>query len=126
MLYQPGKSIGRSGFTLIELTIVVVIIGILAAIAIPKFNIAANNAKVREADLVLKHVYQAQLTFIANNNSGQTSDLTDLESVGYSAPAHMEFYVLPAVSGYALPLCLTSKGAWPSRQIDPVGQISDC
>ena len=53
------------GFTLIELMIVVVIIGILAAIAIPKFNNATAMAKEKEADLVLKNLYTMQNTYFA-------------------------------------------------------------
>ena len=50
----------QRGFTLIELMIVVVIIGILAALAIPRFMTATTRSKQSEAKGILKQVYTMQ------------------------------------------------------------------
>ena len=44
-----GRSASRAGFTLVEILIVVIILGILAAIVIPQFTNASTSARVNSA-----------------------------------------------------------------------------
>jgi len=60
---------GKKGFTLIELMIVVAIIGILAAIAIPNFLKFQAKSKMSEAKTNLGAIYTGQLSFFGEQNS---------------------------------------------------------
>ena len=54
------KKTAKKGFTLVELMVVIVIIGILAALAIPRFLGATNKTKAAEFKPVLKQLYTLQ------------------------------------------------------------------
>ncbi|HVT38377.1 MAG TPA: prepilin-type N-terminal cleavage/methylation domain-containing protein [Gemmatimonadaceae bacterium] len=59
----------KKGFTLIELLIVVVIIGILAAIAIPKFANTKEKAYIASMKADLRNLITAQEAYFSDNNS---------------------------------------------------------
>jgi type II secretion system protein G len=56
----------RKGFTLIELLIVVVIIGILAAIAIPKFAATKDKAKLASVKTDLRNLMTAEEAYFSD------------------------------------------------------------
>jgi prepilin-type N-terminal cleavage/methylation domain-containing protein len=63
----------RKGFTLIELLIVVVIIGILAAIAIPKFGNTKDKAYVAAMKSDLRNLATYEEQYAADNNGAYFS-----------------------------------------------------
>ena len=56
----------RKGFTLIELLMVVVIIGILAAIAIPKFAATKDKSKMAAVKSDIRNIITAQEAYFAD------------------------------------------------------------
>jgi len=86
----------RKGFTLIELLIVVVIIGILAAIAIPKFANTKEKAYIASMKSDLRNLVTAEEAYFA-------------DSVKYTTSLGTAFAVTTGVIG---PTIATTNDGW--------------
>jgi type IV pilus assembly protein PilA len=98
MSYRKLIEINK-GFTLVELMVVVAIIGILSAIAIPNFKTYQAKAKTSEAKIQLASIYQAEIAIQSDFDAFGTC----LNDAGYIEPKDGNYYALgfPAANATA-------------------------
>ena len=121
----------RKGFTLIELLIVVVIIGILAAIAIPKFAATKDKAKLASVRTDVRNTETAEEAYFsdfatygtfaqlqaASNftlSTGNTGDVAPASN-GYTVT-----YSNPTISTTNMNTCTVQVGAGATTGVDGV------
>ena len=86
---------GQKGFTLVELAIVIVIIGVLASFGVPRFRDAVERSKAGESLNYLSAIRAAQERYHAREGT-YASDVTDLD---VSIPAPKYFSVGTVAAG---------------------------
>ena len=99
------KSRSQSGFTLVEIMIVVAIIGLLAAIAVPNFVKSRTSSRRSVCIANLKQMADAKVTWAMDNNMSETDQPVDTDLFG------SEKYLRRK------PVC-PSKGTYDLRQVD--------
>jgi type IV pilus assembly protein PilA len=101
---------GPSGFTLIELMIVVAILGVLVAVAIPNFMRYQAKAKQAEAKIGLGGIWIHATTTLAAQNASYV--ISDISKLGYGITGTSRYSFWYSVSGTptAIPGSSTATG----------------
>jgi prepilin-type N-terminal cleavage/methylation domain-containing protein len=110
------------GFTLIEMMIVLVVLGILAALALAKYNITAHRSHEKEADVALGQLFRMQEVH-RNEHGAYAISEAQLARVGYVAPTLRNYTASGSVD---IPQCLVSTGRWSNRGLTATGAIENC
>ena len=112
-MFQSLCSKSRKGFTLVELAVVIVIIGVLAAFGVPRFLKSVERAKAAEAFSYLSAIRDAQERYSAQNGT-YASDVSALD-IQFAAPTYFTVGTISAGSTSTLQnswtLTLTRVGA---------------
>lgn len=103
----------KKGFTLIELLIVVAIIGIVAAIAIPNLLVALQKGKQKATMGDMKSVGTALEVYTTDNSMVPNADLATLGTATFFIPFYIK--VLPQRDGWGT-AWIYEHGASPSDQ----------
>ena len=76
---------GRRGFTLIELTVVLLLIGILAGLAVSTYRMMINKARMTQAKTVLGHLTKTEATYFSDHDRYTDNvSLLDFDPVKYN------------------------------------------
>jgi prepilin-type N-terminal cleavage/methylation domain-containing protein len=86
VITQKEIPVGKKGFTLLELMVVVILVSILSMVALPRFIKVVERARSAEGRLLLDIIRLSQLRYYAERDT-YTWDITDLD-LAHSLPKY--------------------------------------
>ncbi len=122
----------QDGFSLTELLVVIVIIGILAALAIPRFLSVTSRAKMTEAKLALSQLHSLQQAYALEHDVyAETLDALGFEQTALITDGGTARYRIAITQASATEYVATATavvdfdkdGTFNVWQIDQVGKL---
>ena len=125
MLSRLRKLESEKGFTLIELLIIIAIIGILAAIAIPQYSAYKERAFKSDTQATLHNLYLSCKAYWADNDTSSACATADITSMtyGFSVSPEMTITISTGTEADFLATATNSKAPGVTYSIDSAGTI---
>lgn len=113
----------QAGFTLVEIMIVVSIIGILASIAFPKWEMFIARSKQAEAKMNLSQIYSLEQSYFAENDE-YAAVPSGSHCVGNNQKSNnIGFYIDCEKSRYLYEVTVTDKTAFVAKAVSKKDMI---
>lgn len=116
------KLMSKKGFTLVELMIVVVILGILVAVAVPIFNSVTKNARKKSCQANMRVITGNLEQYQTTGNNGEEVVFAEGSTVDLAATTPDAFMKL--FNKGQLPKCPTNDAAYKIEVTNSGGKIS--
>lgn len=81
-MLKQKRLINESGFTLIEIIAVLVVLGVLAALAVPRYVDLENNARQKAVDTVTSEINARESLTWANHKISTSGFVSDVKIFG--------------------------------------------